>query len=381
MPATFTTASHTGLVRRGNEDAAIAQPPVYAVADGMGGAQAGEIASGMAVAAIADSHPEDAAALSRLAETINQSIFEQATGDAGRAGMGTTLTAALTAAGRVDFVHVGDSRAYRLRDGKLEQLSADHSLVGEMIRTGELTEAEALKHPQRSIITRALGVDSTVEVDSFSVETEPGDLFLLCSDGLYSMVAPEAIETILRDSDDLAAAATSLVEAANGAGGEDNVTVVIFSPDGTIPAGSGPVVAAETRERPVPAAASGNDTPRWRRWYTLAAIALALIAILAGGSWYMTRQIYYLGVNDGRLSIYQGLPVELGPLSLSTLYRQSNVPLDELEPFEQDRVLRQELSSLATAEEILENYTDQGQTAPQQRRDTRTATTSTGVQF
>lgn len=381
MPATFTTASHTGLVRHGNEDAAIAQPPVYAVADGMGGAQAGEVASGMAVEAIASSRPEDAAALFRLTEAINHSIFEQATGDAGRAGMGTTLTAALTADGRVDFVHVGDSRAYRLRGGKLEQLSADHSLVGEMVRTGELTEAEALKHPQRSIITRALGVDSTVEVDSFSVETAPGDLFLLCSDGLYSMIPPVAIEAILRDSGDLSTAAASLVEAANSAGGEDNITVVIFSPDGTVPAGSEAAAAAEQRDRPMPAATANNGTTWWRRWQALAAITLALIVILSAGSWYMARQIYYLGVSDGRLSIYQGLPVELGPLSLSTLYRQSEVPFDELEPFEQDRVRRQELSSLATAEEVLENYSNQGQPAPDQRRDTRTATTSTGVQF
>ncbi|MHB1382147.1 MAG: Stp1/IreP family PP2C-type Ser/Thr phosphatase, partial [Thermoleophilia bacterium] len=232
MPTTFATASHTGLVRHGNEDAAIAQPPVFAVADGMGGAQAGEVASGMAVEAIASSHPGDAGQLARLVEEVNHKIFERGSGESGHAGMGTTLTAALTVDDRVDFVHVGDSRAYRLREGRLEQLSADHSLVGEMVRNGELTEAEALEHPQRSVITRALGVEGSVEIDSFSVDTAPGDLYLLCSDGLYSMVGHEAIESILRDSGDLAAAAAARVVAANGAGGEDNVTVVLFSPDG-----------------------------------------------------------------------------------------------------------------------------------------------------
>ncbi|MHB1003117.1 MAG: hypothetical protein ACYC1B_04705, partial [Thermoleophilia bacterium] len=181
-------------------------------------------------------------------------------------------------------------------------------------------------------------------------------------------------------SGDVGAGAAALVEAANGAGGEDNVTVVLFSPDGAMPSGATPDPASENRGRTASAAAS-SGLPWWRRWQALAAVSLALVIVLAGSSWYLTRQLYYLGVSDGRLSIYQGLPVELGPLSLSSLYRQSDLPLEDLEPFEQERVLRQELSSLATAEETLKNYADRNQPEPDRDRGARTATTSTGVEF
>ena len=389
MRATFATATHSGLVRPGNEDAALAQLPVFAVADGMGGAKAGEIASGMAVAALEEAQPATSDELALVAQKINRDIFEHASGDASRSGMGTTLTAALLTADRVDFVHVGDSRAYRLRGGKLEQLSADHSLVAEMVRRGDLSEEEAMEHPQRSIITRALGVDNEVELDNFSVQLDPGDLFLLCSDGLFSMVAAAGIEKILNASKDLTSAASALVEEANAGGGQDNVTVVLFCPDGTVP--SGDTEAATGVTVPIPNG-SGLDPEkeprgrRWRSWKALAAILLVLIVVLISGSWYMSRQIFYLGVSDGRISIYQGLPFELGPLSLSSLYRQSDVLLDELAPFEQERVLRQELNSLETAEAILENYsgsnrsaTDGGARSSTGRSQTATAT-ATGAE-
>lgn len=391
MPTTFVTATHTGLVRRGNEDAALADPPLFAVADGMGGAQAGEVAAGMVVAALQEHRPRTAAELAALVEASNRSIFERAAGNASRSGMGTTLTAALIGDGRVDFVHVGDSRAYRLRDGRLEQLSDDHSLVGEMVRRGELSEAGALSHPQRSIITRALGVDDTVEVDSFSVELAPGDRFLLCSDGLYSMVPAERIEAILGGGADLATIAAALIEAANAGGGEDNITVVVFSPDGSVPAGS----AVDTSIVPAgdEAESAAGERPEkergrwWRSWRVLAVSIAALIVLLLAGTWYLSQQFYYVGESDGKLAIFQGVPLEIGPLSLSSLYRQSDVTLGSLEPFEQERVRRQELSSLKTAEAMLENYAGRQPAQPDpdrgsgSGRTTGTRTSSTTVEF
>jgi protein phosphatase len=394
MPVTFSTATHIGLVRHGNEDAALAQPPVFAVADGMGGALAGEVASGMAVKALAGyaSDPgEPAADLPALVSSINEEIFQQASSDAGRSGMGTTLTAAVVADAAVDLIHVGDSRAYRLRSDRLEQLTEDHSLVGEMVRRGELTEAEALVHPQRSIITRALGVEAAVEIDSYHVELEPGDLFLLCSDGLFSMVSNEDMAAIIAGSSDLGAMAASLVEAANAGGGADNVTVVLFSPGGSVPTGAAVVddgvggstdVGVHKTGEPV----SGEDAaakPKswWKTWKALAVAGVVAIALIAAGTWYMTQQIYYLGVDDGRVAIYQGVPVDLGPLSLSSLYRKSGVLLDDLAPYEQDRILREELTSLKTAEAVMENYSDDQLLEPEaeERGGNSSATTSTGT--
>jgi protein phosphatase len=362
MSITYATSTHIGLVRHGNEDAALAQPPLFAVADGMGGALAGDVASGIAIEALADfaSRPDAGPSdLTALVTTVNREILDQANSGTGRSGMGTTLTAAIVAADAIDLVHVGDSRAYRLRGGRLEQLTEDHSLVGEMVRKGELTDAEALVHPQRSIITRALGVESEVESDSYHVELEPGDLFLLCSDGLYSMVTADAIAEILTRSSDLEAAAAALVEAANASGGADNVTVVLFSPDGSIASGTPGMVA--TSEEPGGAnAAPLQEKPAassWlRTWKALLVVGVIAVSLILFFTWLMTQQIYYLGVDDGRVSIYRGLPVELGPLSLSSVYRQSNVELYDLEPFEQQRIMDHELTSLETAEMRLENF-------------------------
>jgi len=223
----------TGRRRLRNEDAFICEPPLFAVADGMGGARAGEVAAGLAAAALeeAGSETRGAEGVAALIVEANKRIFERSLNDPRTAGMGTTVTAALVdaASGAVAIGHVGDSRAYLLRDGTLEQLTTDHSLVAELVESGVLTPEEAERHPQRSAITRALGTEPTVEVDAFTVQAEPGDLFLVCSDGLSVMISDDAVSSAIETADrDPERAADALVAAANARGGEDNITVVLF---------------------------------------------------------------------------------------------------------------------------------------------------------
>ena len=228
MPATFATATHTGRVRRSNEDSLFARPPVFVVADGMGGPQGGEVASGVTARAFEGYVPqgEDAGEeLTNLVQKINKDIYQLAAAE-GRPGMGTTVTAALLAGASVVFAHVGDSRAYLWRGGRLTQLTEDHSLVAEMVRGGEISPDEAKRHPQRSIITRALGVDEAVQVDISDVAWEPGDLFLLCSDGLSKTLTDLEILMELRAAEGVAPA-QRMVQAALGKGAKDNVTAVV----------------------------------------------------------------------------------------------------------------------------------------------------------
>jgi len=223
----------TGRRRRQNEDAFVCDPPLFAIADGMGGAQAGELASRLAAAAIEEaasavSDEEDVVGVVRAANAL---IFERSLHDPAVAGMGTTATVALVdeRTELLTLAHVGDSRAYRYRAGELEQLTTDHSLVAELVRSGRLTEAEAAVHPHRSVITRALGTEAEVEVDTRTVEVASGDLVVLCSDGLSAMVRDDEIARLIGASDrDPHAAAEALVHAANEHGGDDNVTVVVF---------------------------------------------------------------------------------------------------------------------------------------------------------
>jgi protein phosphatase len=220
--------SHPGRRRRRNEDAFVVSPPLFAVADGMGGAKAGEIASRLAAAAVRE-EGSDGVDVAELIQEANRRVFERARDDASASGMGTTMTVALVEDDHVTIGHVGDSRAYRLRDGGLEQLTEDHSLVAELVRSGKLSPEEAETHPQRSVITRALGTDADVDVDTFSVEVAPGDVFMLCSDGLTTMVGDDRIvDVVARHRDDLERAAKELIADANRSGGEDNVTIVFF---------------------------------------------------------------------------------------------------------------------------------------------------------
>jgi protein phosphatase len=235
----------TGRRRLQNEDAFVCEPPLFAVADGMGGARAGELASGLAATAIEErvGALDGEAAVAELIREANARIFAHASHDPATAGMGTTVTVVLVdeAAGRAFVGHVGDSRAYRIAGGALEQLTADHSLVAELVRTGRLTEEEAAVHPHRSVITRALGTEADVEVDTHEVTLAPGELVLLCSDGLTTMVGDQEILRLATEAElDPHRVVDVLVDAANQAGGEDNITVVAME-----------LVEGDPPERPV----------------------------------------------------------------------------------------------------------------------------------
>jgi protein phosphatase len=249
----FARASDTGKKRRRNEDSYVVAPPLFAVADGMGGAQAGEVASKLAAAALEETDPGSISGpekVTSLIQEANRRVYERASSDPATSGMGTTMTVALVEADGVTIGHVGDSRAYLVRDGRLEQLTEDHSLVNELLKSGRLSREEAVMHPQRSVITRAVGTDPDVDVDAFTVSADAGDVFLLCSDGLTDMVGDDDIlDVVERNRDDLDRATKALVSAANRGGGEDNITVIAFA-----------IVADGEETAQMPAATVDEDT-------------------------------------------------------------------------------------------------------------------------
>jgi protein phosphatase len=284
--------SDPGRRRRRNEDSYVVRPPLFAVADGMGGAQAGELASRIAVEAMGEeSGSSGEARVATLIREANRRVFARSHEDAAASGMGTTMTAALVGDdGTVTIGHVGDSRAYLLRSGRLEQLTEDHSLVAELVRSGRLSAEEAESHPQRSVITRALGTDRDVDVDVFTVRAEPGDLFLLCSDGLTTMVDDEEILSVVSERrGDLEATARDLVSRANRGGGEDNITVVFFEleegesvrdDEDTLTEADGvPVVGADDGHVPQPTVQEELDATARRVLVILGVVALVAVAI------------------------------------------------------------------------------------------------------
>jgi PPM family protein phosphatase len=363
-----------GRQRSTNEDSLVVSPPFFAVADGMGGAKAGEVASGLAVKVFEeheDSQEPAEAQLSGILREANRRIFELATSDESRRGMGTTLTAAKLDDGDVSLAHVGDSRAYRMRDGTLEQITNDHSLVAELERSGQISAEAAEHHPQRSIITRALGPEPDVEVDTYTVPGRAGDVFLLCSDGLTGMVSDDEVATILRNADSLQEAADELVRAANQSGGKDNITVVLFrleeardeavagepaapAPDETVAGGiqaaevAAAAPATETDTDPGPVApARPRPRPRRRSRARLAARTLLVLLVLGAvgfGLYTASRQVYFVGTNDaGLVTLYRGLPYEL-PFGIE-LYEEeyaSSVPARAIPRNRRSRVLNHE---------------------------------------
>jgi len=286
-----TVATHTGRKRRHNEDAYVLQPPLFAIADGMGGARAGEVASSLAAAALQSGEVDGNGKerVTALIQAANRRVYERSSQDAEVAGMGTTMTVALVEDGTVTLGHVGDSRAYVLRDGELEQLTDDHSLVAELVRGGKLSAEEAEHHPQRSVITRALGTDPDVDVDTFTVEAEDGDVFVLCSDGLTDMVGDDEIGEVLAGSrENLKEAAEELVRRANKAGGQDNITVVAF--EMTDEPDEQTLERTVEQTQPMPAAEATSEPERRRIWRFLPLLILLLgIAAAAIALWVLVR--------------------------------------------------------------------------------------------
>jgi PPM family protein phosphatase len=394
----------TGRQRRANEDSLLARAPLFVVADGMGGAQAGEVASRLAVesfqAGLADaSAPE--AALAELTREANARIHELSHSHAEQAGMGTTLTAIYVGERDVSIAHVGDSRAYRFRDGELLRLTDDHSLVDELIRQGRLTPEEAVEHPQRSVITRALGPEGAVEVDTRSYSARDSDVYLLCSDGLTTMVAEDRLAELLGGQETLRDKGEALIAAANEAGGRDNITVVLLrleeldasaapfteeapavqpqgaapSPDGSSAASAAPSAAgaaiggegapgAPPPDRPVvprrprQAPAHAGGPPRRRRRLRRAgalAVVVAILAVIGAGAYVALQSVYFIGTNDrGLVTVFRGVPYRLpGNLALYSSHYVSGVSASTLAPARRHTLLDHSLRSEANAASLV----------------------------
>ncbi len=369
--------SDTGRQRKANEDNLFVREPLFVVADGMGGARAGEVASKTAVDAFEEGLPDDGSPEQGLTEVIAQAngrIHDMARSDDQLQGMGTTVTAAWVGDNDVSIAHVGDSRAYVYRDGKLQLLTQDHSLVNELVIRGKLTEEQAAEHPQRSIITRALGPEASVQVDTQSRRARDGDVFLLCSDGLTSMLGDDEIAELIDESSTLAEAGQRLVQAANDAGGRDNITVVLFrvADDAAEGAGqatevtraheavgrqaagqrtvvSGAAAAATQapaeapqrtappppprRARARPAAAAPRRRRRGRvRLGSLAfgALFLALVALLAAGTFFYARAHYFIGSDQGFVTVYRGLDAAPFGIKLNSVNCSTSVLADQV---------------------------------------------------
>ncbi len=405
--AESTYKTDTGRQRRDNEDSAFARAPVFVVADGMGGAQAGEVASRIAIEAFEPGLDGSGSPEERLAVRVreaNREIYDRSRTELGREGMGTTLTAAYLDDGSVAIAHVGDSRAYLFRDGKLERLTRDHSLVDELVRRGKLTEEQAAEHPQRSIITRALGPEPDVEVDTWTYPVRRDDVLLLCSDGLTSMITEDRIGQILGSSETLDAAADRLIQEANEAGGRDNITVVltrveevenggrgidqptVIAPPGTataaappadgVPAAAPPpsTEAPEPSTEPAPEPSSRRLTPlppeapaeperkrlRERRYIKPVAALIAVVIVLflvLGGGYLATRQLYFVGTNSrGIVTIYRGLPYDLpAGLHLYETFFVSGVPASLVPADRRKNVFNNQLRSQTSAMNLVRN--------------------------
>ncbi|HSZ70853.1 MAG TPA: Stp1/IreP family PP2C-type Ser/Thr phosphatase [Solirubrobacteraceae bacterium] len=370
------TGTDTGLQRRANEDSLLARSPLFVVADGMGGAQAGEVASRIAVESFRGGLGDAASPEERLAENAlaaNARIHELSQRNAEQAGMGTTLTAVYVGAEEVAIAHVGDSRAYCLREGELLRLTDDHSLVDELIREGRLTPEEAEEHPQRSIITRALGPEETVEVDTRSFRARAGDVYLLCSDGLTSMVPEARLAEILLAHRRLREAGEALIAEANRAGGRDNITVILLRVE-RVELGAAAAAPEEDRHATLTGVPLGGERGRaegvgvraelegaalalaqrppavvprrprrgapqapqrrrrrMRRWASLLGL-LTVLGVLLAGAYIASQSVYFIATNDrGLVTMFQGFPYELpGGIKLYSSYYVSGVSASSL---------------------------------------------------
>lgn len=408
----YAARSDVGLVRSTNQDSGYAGPHLLVLADGMGGAAGGDIASSIAVAHLApldgEAHGGDDLLdqLRRAVMAAHRDLVAYAEEHPEAGGLGTTVIALLRSGGKLGMVHVGDSRAYLLREGELSQVTTDHTLVGHLVATGQITEEEAEHHPQRSVILRVLGDDpEPPELDESIREARESDRWLLCSDGLSSYVSAETIaETMLAEADP-GRCADQLIDLALRAGGPDNITVVVADVVNTtdLPATAPQIVgaAATDRARPTrggssPAARAAALTrspeedreeppadeqrePRGRRalrWVTSIVVVLALIAGACAVAYRWTQSQYFVGTDGTHVVIYQGVPTTLGPLELSRQHQVTELHLADLPPFAASRVEATiGASDLADAEQIVAQLTEQA--APEPTEDPSTDPSST----
>lgn len=384
----YAARSDVGLVRSNNQDSAYAGPHLLVVADGMGGHAGGDIASSVAVAHLAplddEAHgPDDA--LEELATALNgahEELLALAEDNPALAGLGTTVTALLRSGNKLAMAHIGDSRAYLLREGELTQVTTDHSFVQHLVNTGKLTPEEAEHHPQRSVLLRVLGDFDMEIVPDLSVrEARAGDRWMLCSDGLSGVVSHDTMADALRDVDDAGACAEKLVDLALRGGAPDNITVVVGDvvevddlPDGAAPETTSHVVGAAAQDRNRPSrggkgaaaraaehsaatrARNPSTTPPpptsfaeddivptrsvWRR-VLLALVAVVVLAAVAVAGWLgyrWTQDQYYVGVDNGRIAVFRGIPQTVGPISLSEAVETSRTEVVDLPGYFQDRL-------------------------------------------
>jgi serine/threonine protein phosphatase PrpC len=379
-----------GRQRRANEDSLLVRAPLFVVADGMGGAQAGEVASHMAVESFKHGlhdRSDPQAGLAELVRQANARINERSRRDARHAGMGTTVTAVYVGEQEIAIAHVGDSRAYCLREGELLRLTDDHSLVDELIRQGKLTPQQAEDHPQRSVITRALGPEADVEVDTRAFRGRAGDVYLLCSDGLTTMVGEEQLAGVLSAHPRLRDAGRALIAAANEAGGKDNITVVLARVDeapgsaGRRDDGHGAITDVHALDEAaaaasMAAAAQAGQTPRaapararlprpasrarvrpsraWRR-ARIALPLLVVLGLLVAGAYVAIESVYFIGTNGrGLVTIYRGVPFQLpGGLALYSTDYVSGVGASTLPPQRRATLLDHSLRSEKDASELV----------------------------
>ena len=329
-----------GRARERNEDSYIAGEYVFAVADGLGGHNAGDVASRLAVEPLAaldrtvEGTPIErvAEALSTAVDAANRAVYQRAQDDAKVRGMGTTLTAIAISDGSAHLAHVGDSRCYLIRAGEMTQLSSDHTLVARMVAEGKLTPEQAETHPQRSILTRALGAEPEVDVDTLEIQLQAGDRLVLCSDGLSSVIGEDQILATVQDSKDLKELCKRLIEAANQRGGPDNITVVVVEVTGVPEARAGGRAAPPAPRREI----SPPAVPRSRgRRVPVRALIWVLAVVTAGlGAWLGVRawvnRSYFVGVSDGVVTIYRGLPTEFAGIELNHVEERTTKPVAEV---------------------------------------------------
>jgi PPM family protein phosphatase len=375
----FAARSDIGLGRySNNQDSGYAGPHLLVIADGMGGHAAGDVASSTAIArlvALDDAAAGGGDALARLTQALvdaNQDLRDRVAAEPGLHGMGTTVTAILYSGNKLALAHIGDSRGYLLRDGQLTQITHDHTFVQTLVDEGRLTEEEARNHPQRNLITRVLTGERDDTPDLSVRDAKPGDIFLLCSDGLTGVVSEETLAEVLGDRSDVAARAEQLIDLALKGGASDNVTCIVAdvidldnedgpstSPEVVGAAAAREITTSSAADSPAGKAAAlarsardgdedggledGDDAdakPKRRRGMMLALLVLAIALVGGGGyaAYAWSQQQYFVGTQAGNVAIYKGLPQDVGPVHLSSLYERQDLAVEQLPSYWRDQV-------------------------------------------